>query len=124
MKKKTIRNIILPVLGILLFHACTSDFIVSDLAPVPPGKVFTLSGDVQPIFTSKCIGCHTAGVTNPDLTVGHSYNNLMTMNLVDTLNPAQSVIYVKITTGDMAGFCTPSDAQTILEWIKQGAKNN
>jgi hypothetical protein len=125
MKKRTIKNLMLSMLGVFLFHACTSDFIVPDVTPLPPGTEVTLSGDVQPIFTDKCIGCHAPGITNPDLTTGHSYNSLWSNNLVDTVNPTQSILYLKINTGgSMAGFCNATQVQTVLEWIKQGAKDN
>jgi hypothetical protein len=55
-----------------------------------------------------------------------AYNSLISMNLVDTINPTQSVIYMKISpSGSMNLYIkTPTNQQIILNWIKQGAKNN
>jgi len=110
------------ITGMLLFASCTSDLIKPE--PVtPPSSDLSYSADVQPIFTSKCVGCH-GGAIAPDLTAANSYNSLTTMGLINTANPPKSEIYIEMSTGSMSSYCTSSDAATVLAWIEQGAKNN
>jgi hypothetical protein len=124
MQKSKLRNIVLAILGIVFLVACTSKTIV----PTPVSKApVSFSNDVLPVFTSNCAisGCHVAGNIAPDLTTSKAYNSLMTMNLVDTVHPNQSVLYMKISTGTMNQYIkTPVNQQIILNWITQGAKNN
>ena len=124
MQKSKLRNIVLVILGTVFLAACTSKTIVP--IPVVTGPV-SFSTDVIPVFSSNCAisGCHVAGNIAPDLTASKAYNSLMTMNLVDTVHPNQSVIYLKISTGTMNQYIkTPVNQQIILNWITQGAKNN
>jgi|WetSurMetagenome_2_1015567.scaffolds.fasta_scaffold1104203_2 hypothetical protein len=125
MQKSKLRNMALVIMGLLVLAACTSKTIVP--VPVPTGPV-SFSSDIVPIFNSGCAitGCHVAGNVAPDLTESKAYNSLMTMNLVDTLNPAGSVLYVKVSPGGTMNHYiqNPADVQIILNWITQGAKNN
>ena len=126
MQKSKLRNISLVILGTIFLAACTSKTIVPDIT-VPSGNV-SFSNDVVPIFTKSCAinGCHATGNNQPDLSAANAYRSLITMSLVDTINPAQSVIYKKISPGGSMSLYiqSPADPQTILYWIKQGAKNN
>jgi hypothetical protein len=125
MQKSKMKNIALVILGIVFLAACTSKTIVP--IPVPTGPV-SFSNDVVPIFSSSCAitGCHVAGNIAPDLTPSKAYNSLMTMNLVDTITPAQSILYMKVNTGGSMNMFIkdPADPQIILNWITQGAKDN
>jgi hypothetical protein len=125
MQKSKLRNIALVILGILFLAACTSKTIVP--IPVSTGPV-SFSGDVIPVFTSNCAisGCHASGFIAPDLTASNAYNDLMSMNLVDTVHPDQSMLYKKIIPGGTMNpyIKTTENQQIILNWITQGAKNN
>ena len=125
MQKSKVRNIIVVIVGTLFLVACTSKTIVP--VPVASGPV-SFSNAVVPIFTKSCAfnGCHATGFIRPDLTPTHAYNSLISMNLVDTLSPKQSVIYIKISPGGTMNqyIQNPADEQIILSWIQQGAKNN
>ena len=94
-------------------------------APVVPGQT-SFSGIIQPIFTAKCASCHKTGGEAPILTVGKSYQALMTSpGMIDTSTPSNSILYKKMATGgSMASKCTPADADSVLRWITQGAINN
>lgn len=113
----------------LLLNACTYDFIAEEeLPPVDPNVDVLFSTQIVPIFTSKCADCHKPGGTAPDLTAANAYNSIMSLNLVNTANPASSEIY---TYPDPANAGTHSwkkysaaEAQLVLTWIQQGAKNN
>ena len=123
-KRKSIWLSALILAGIMMFIAsCTSELIKPE-ATAKPGSNLSYSADVQPIFTSKCVGCHGTGATSPDLTAANSFNSLNSLGLISTGNPSQSTLYVQMSSGTMATNCTPSDAATVLAWIEQGAKNN
>jgi hypothetical protein len=106
--------------AVLILSSCEK---VQITAPsVDPNTVWTLSGDIQPIFTSNCITCH-GGIRTPDLRTGKSYNSLTNNNLVSS--PASgSVLYTKITSSDHASRTTDTEKLKILYWIQQGALNN
>jgi hypothetical protein len=126
MQKSKLKNIAVVILGTLFLAACTSKTIQPPDLPVPSGNL-SFSKDVVPIFTKSCAisGCHASGFIQPDLSASNAYNSLISMSLVDTLHPTQSVIYVKITQGTMKSYLSSAaDGQSILYWIKQGAKNN
>lgn len=111
----------------LLFGSC--EYAFKEVQPnnnVPP--VISFSGDIQPIFSATCTGCHNASHPYLDLREGLAYDQLWTTGAnapyVDTTNAASSLLYQKISTGSMSGYPGSSDKETILEWINQGAQNN
>jgi hypothetical protein len=106
--------------AVLILSSCEK---VQITAPsVDPNAVWTLSGDIQPIFTSNCITCH-GGTRTPDLRAGKSYNSLTNNSLVSS--PASgSVLYTKITGSDHSSRTTDTEKLKILYWIQQGALNN
>lgn len=112
----------------LIFNACTYDFIVKEeLPPVDPNVDVLFSKQIVPIFTDKCISCHKPGGEAPDLTAPNAYNSITTMKLVNTATPASSIIYTfpgyKATTHTWKQY-SEAEAQLLLTWIQQGAKNN
>ncbi|TSA25086.1 MAG: hypothetical protein D4R67_10810 [Bacteroidetes bacterium] len=127
MDKRKFLHLIMLIAGMLVLFACTYEKIQFE-APVPPDPTHPLSysADIQTIWDKGCnIGCHRAGATPPDLSAANSYNALMTGGFVDTVSPAQSVIYTSmISGGSMATYTNPKDAGKVLVWIQEGAKNN
>jgi hypothetical protein len=131
MLKRKWKNLISVLAGIIILSSCTYDVIVPEKTPpAPPGPPgppaqVSYSTEIQPIFDNNCTGCHGAGQVPPNLTSGKSYASLFALDLVDTVTPDQSKLYIKITgSGSMAKYCPPADAALILKWIEQGAKNN
>ena len=126
MKKSKI-YFLLFVLGLLL-NACTYDFIVKEeLVPVDPTVDVLFATQIVPIFTSDCVACHKTGGQAPDLSAANAYNNIKSANLVSTTTPESSKIYTypsPSTTLHTWKKYSASDAQLILTWIQQGAKNN
>lgn len=113
-------------LAMIAFYwsSCTSDTLVPEALPTTP---VSFSGQIQPIFDAGCnhTGCHFTGMVSPDLTPGHAYNSLISGSLVDTTAPTQSTLYQEVKPGGgMSSYCTQAQAQLILQWIQQGAKNN
>ncbi len=87
----------------------------------------SFSKNVEPIFNtgSNCTACHKSGGTNPDLTTGKAYASIA--SLINTANPENSKIYLypaPTTSTHSHKKYTTAEAATVLNWIKQGAKNN
>jgi hypothetical protein len=123
MRKKIIIALSLIFLGSLFFYSCTYDTLVPE--NINPDQPVKYSTDIQPIFTQKCISCHT-GTPAPDLREGTSYASLMSGNYVNKAAPNQSVIYTETApNGGMYKYSNNNtDSQLILLWIQQGANNN
>lgn len=119
------KHLYLAVIIVFTISACEYD------NPVPIAQdtdiPISFSANIQPIFDAGCngLGCHSVGAIQPDLTPGNSYNALFLNDMIDTLNPANSGLYISITTGSMNGYLSnANDAELILSWIKQGALDN
>ncbi len=125
--KKSNFYILLFVFGLLL-NACTYDFIAEEeLPPVDPTVDVLFSTQIVPIFTAKCINCHKPGGESPDLTAANAYNSLKSGNYYNTAAPATSLIYTypsPTTTMHTWKKYSAGEAQLVLTWIQQGAKNN
>ena len=126
MKKSNI-YFLLFVFGLLL-NACTYDFIVKEeLAPVDPTVDILFATQIAPIFTNGCVSCHKAGGQAPDLSAATAYANIKSMNLVSTATPTTSLIYTypsPTSTLHTWKKYSAAEAQLVLTWIQQGAKNN
>ncbi len=126
MKKSNI-YFLLFVFGLLL-NACTYDFIAEEeLPPVDPTVTISFSTQIIPIFDAKCIACHKPGGTAPDLTATNAYNSIKNMNLANTTAPETSLIYTypnPTSTMHTWKKYSAAEAQLVLTWIQQGAKNN
>jgi len=129
MKKRSLFLIL--VLFTLAISSCKYNFIVPIEEEVP---VDTIPGDqpvsyateIQPIFTAKCVDCHKAGGTAPNLVAGSSYNQVVPAN-VNLSKPEESEIYAfpsPTTTKHTWKKYSSSEANLVLTWIKEGAKNN
>ena len=124
------RNFILLVIaltGIMAWQSCQYEwFDPVDYVPPPPGDTTSFKLEVMPIFTDRCISCHGTGGIHPYLTPAETaYNELWTRNQIDTAVPENSNLYLKCATGgSMNKYCQPTDPDIILQWIKEGAKNN
>lgn len=93
------------------------------LQPVQISTV-SFSKDIQPIFTSNCIGCHNGVIQNPNLQSGAAYNSLTQGGFVNTSNPTASILYTQINASDHNPRTNAVQKQQILVWIKEGAKND
>lgn len=125
---KKIFQILIIVCGALLMNSCYYD----ELVPIPeiptdpdePGYVeIKYSTDIQKIWTSNCISCHKAGATNPDLSAGVSYTNLVPEYVIAG-KADDSPLYIKLQGGTHNGRANSTEMGLIKGWINQGAKNN
>lgn len=124
MKKQPIFLIL--ILFALTLGSCKYDFILPE--EVPQVNDVSFSQDVAPIFSAnnKCTSCHNGGSTSPDLTAANAYSQI-TANYINTTLPEESLIYTfpnpTTNTHNWKKY-TAGEAAIILQWIKEGAKNN
>ena len=111
------------LMALVTLWSCEYEKIQPDLPPSTDTVYY--SSDIQPIFNKGCTGCHGVGLTPPDLTAANSYNALTNGSFINTADPASSIIYTEMTSGGgMSQYTNQSDANLVLVWIQQGAKNN
>ena len=113
------------ITGLLIMAGCSWDEL--ELEPLPQAVSF--SSDIMPIFSADCTaGCHSTGAIPPDLSAPNAYNVLMDDAMVNTLDPASSVLYVRMneTASPMppAGKLDQNKVNLVLGWIEQGALDN
>lgn len=129
MNKISAIQIIAGLFVMVFFSQCYYDQVLEPIAPAPD-KELSFTADIQPIFDASCnsAGCHNTGGIAPDLSAGKSYDALTNGNYLKTGDPEGSELY-KWMKGDedipmpVSGPNATYNA-TVLEWIKQGAKNN
>jgi len=79
--------------------------------------------DVEPIFEAQgCVACHPSDA-GLDLMVGKAYESIFANSLVDIENPEGSIIYTHPKDSHPKTY-TPAEANIVLAWIEQGAKDN
>ncbi len=117
-----------------LFTGCLYNFIVPEPEiPTDPDNPdapeVSFSADIIPIWNnnSNCTSCHKTGGTAPDLTPDNAYQSVNTTKYINRSTPEESKIYL-VPHPDESGHTqkkyTTNQANMVLLWIKQGAKNN
>ena len=132
MQIRKLKKLITVLSVIFILSSCARDYIVPDPPappPTPPSpneNKISYAGEIQPVFSAKCVGCHGVGATLPTLVAGKSYQSLMSISgMIDTVTPGNSILYKEMATGGgMSGYCFKSNADSVYKWIRQGAKNN
>ncbi len=106
----------------LTFSACEYEVITPETIDVSGDVSF--STDIQPMFDADCAGCHNGG-TPPNLTEGNAYNSLISGGYVNTSDPENSELLIKIDAGHPNDNATSAaERSLIVAWISQGAQNN
>ena len=126
---------LLPALFVvtLLLSGCLYNIIVPEQGgPTDPddpnAPEVSFSADIIPIWNNgnKCTACHKTGGPSPDLTADKAYNSV-NPKYINLSSPEESPIYL-VPHPDQSGHSqkkyTGSEANTVLLWINQGAKNN
>ena len=114
---------------LLCLQAVTACRHNNDVAPA-----VSFSKDIVPILTASCAinsSCHLVANSlnlGTALDSADAYTTIIAKELVSTSNPSSSLLYVEVQSGEMpkppAAALAASQQALILEWIKQGAKNN
>ena len=132
MQIRKLKKLITTFFVIFILSSCSSDHIVPEPPEPPPAppspneSKISFSGEIQPIFTAKCMPCHASGAALPTLVAGKSYQSLMSISgMIDTINPGNSTLYLEMKPGGgMSNYCKKANADSVYKWIRQGAKNN
>jgi hypothetical protein len=123
-------------LGLLLLtlHSCAVDegpFVKPTCEPEVPVEV-SYSTDIQSIFNSSCLSCHSDTHPKLNLSACCSYVELTATGFsapyINTSTPASSKLY-KHMIGELlimppSGALPVHQTDKVLKWIEQGAKNN
>lgn len=122
--------------GLLFLGSCSKNYVepkpVIPAPTVPAGYEISFSGRILLMFVAgNCSSCHDGGATTPDLREASLPAALFVLAQtgvpVDTTAAAEStLLYQKVKSGGSMNtyLANPSDADSILTWISQGAKNN
>jgi hypothetical protein len=127
MKSKLLYYLVIGLSFAFGLNACYYDK-VATFQGVPTNV--SLKNDVQPIFDRTCnmSGCHDNKPTHaPSLIAANTYNALISGGYVNTVDPANSILYLEVNGGGMPINAPPlsdNDKKLILGWITDGAKNN
>jgi hypothetical protein len=95
---------------------------------IPVDTSISFKNKIEPIFNNNnnCISCHSGSLA-PDLRTGKAYVSINNATYLNLTTPESSKIYAhpspQSVTHQQKKY-TAVEAATILEWIKQGAKNN
>ena len=121
--------VILFSLILMALSGCYKDILSPGQDPTAPPQDVSFSGDLLPIFTVSCSasGCHDAVPTHkPSLTADKAYTSILSGGYVNTLVPVNSILYGEVKSGNMPqnGSLKAAEIQKILDWIRNGAKNN
>ena len=124
MKKHPI--LLILIVFSLFISSCKYDYILPEVVPPVVTGVSFLK-QVAPIFSTgdKCISCHKAGATSPDLTAANAFAQIS--GLINTATPAESKLYSfpsPATSTHTWKKYTEGEAAIVLQWITEGAKNN
>ncbi|NCA84987.1 MAG: hypothetical protein EOM83_05345 [Clostridia bacterium] len=121
----------LLVLMMAFMAGCEYEFIKPAPTPPPPDPTDTIkfAQQVVPIWdANSCTNCHKPGGTPQlDLTAANAFSSLTSLAMYNVDNPPASRIYnfPYPETGDHSfKYATQAEAELILQWITQGAKNN
>lgn len=134
LNSEIMKRIFAAIIYLSLFTACRKDsgpYIAKSADTI---SYISFSKDIQPVFDKSCISCHNETNTKLNLKPCCSYTQLWTGGTnapyVDTLNPAQSRLHQSVSGASSlpmppSGSPLPQqEIDLILQWIKEGARNN
>ena len=129
MKRRWINLLLVAGIFGLIMGSCNYDYIVyPEGPPVDTNKVYSFKDDVVGIFAAtNCTNCHPSS-GGLDLTEANAYTSIWDNDLIDTADAENSKIwyYPHPTIGTHGAKYSAADPRVgnMLEWIKQGAKDN
>ena len=131
MKERNNRKIYIRTGGVSMFVFWLAFLVFScekysyDPPTLDPNEEISFQEDILPFFANNCTGCHN-GAIPPDLTAGNAYEEIQDGYLSSDLenNPEESGIYSKLLESGHVARASDLERQMLLNWIRQGAKNN
>lgn len=126
--KKLLQIVLVSSLSLLCF-SCYYDELIErplDLPEIPEDQEVSYSSEIQPIFTTNCLDCHSSSL-KPDLRPGYSYDALLP-DYVIVGDAEGSVLYQSLpgighpdrSVPDLSG----EEIALIKKWIDDGAEDN
>lgn len=120
MEFRSIISFIIIILGIVF--CCSCEKVKLQEEPLSEADSVKFARDIKPVFT-VCVGCHNASIS-PNLK-DNPYQALKNGNYINVAYPSQSLLYVKLKSDNThSSKVSPGQLQDILQWIKQGARDN
>lgn len=125
--QKTIKQQLVRLLLLFLISSgeqgCYYDVVINQEETTSLVKSF--SNDVLPVFRSSCISCHDGTIALPDLRNENAYKSLTFGNYLSVSDPDNSPLIVKIRSGHpFQSALTEGEIQRLINWMKEGAKEN
>ena len=118
------RRVIIFATGLLIAILAGCSNYVIPAPDCPDGaSSMSFSGDIQPIFNSKCTSCHSGGQA-PDLREGWAYEELTEGGYVAEPEFACESIIYQVFFGTHDGRADTTQVNQILGWIQEGAQDN
>jgi len=118
------KKCLLLITGLIFIAVSSCEY--KNIEPIEvelPDEEVSFTQQIQPIFDDKCVSCHSS--TNPVLSAGDAYNNLIQGNYVNTEDPEASNIYQKMLDEHPAGnSMSATERALLLKWIEEGAQDN
>lgn len=130
MNKRKLFFQVIILLNFLFLASCSYKYVEPETGPIiDPNESVSFASQVVTIFNdnSKCTTCHKTGGQKPDLTIANAYNQITTLGLINSADAGQSKIYSFPEPNSSIHSWkkyTNSEAQIVLLWLNQGAKNN
>ena len=126
--RKLIITVIVLLTGFFGIVGCYYDQVLEEGPGGIPSNV-SFSNDVVPVFNKNCAnsGCHDALPTfKPSLVADKAYSELYAGGYISKTVPSSGKLYQAIAEGSMPPGTPMStkDANLIIGWLNEGAKNN
>lgn len=118
-------DLICILLVLVFLTSCKWETIEPVEVDLPPiDQPISFANDIQPIFNSKCTGCHPS-LGGLNLEEGSSYSQITSKGLANLTSPIESKIYYKPDpNGNHSAKYSVKEAALVLRWIEEGAQNN
>ncbi|MBW6534952.1 MAG: hypothetical protein K0B11_08085 [Mariniphaga sp.] len=119
--------LLLVIVTAFVASSCKYDWIIPEEVPDrDPDQEISFSQEILPIFNSgnNCTACHN-GSQIPDLREENAFGSLNSTRYINKTSPEESKIFAyPHPDGGHYKKYTLTQANLVLAWIQQGAKNN
>ena len=99
-----------------------TDTSITDTITKDPGDTLVFSIHIAPFLEHTCAICHHAGRTDPDLTSGNSYEQIINGNYVIVGQADESLLVQQAQNNHSLSPLNNSELKLLKAWINFGAK--